>query len=81
MGCPIKFSFKYSSSFFYIFFEFIFLSIDYFLDKANSFLIKKKCWNEIEKETFNEKVFFALYHKIFLIFSILLYFIHLYLSK
>ena len=83
MVCPIKLSFKYSSSFFYIFFEIIFLLMDYFLDKANSILIKKKCWhqNDDEKETFNEKIFFSLCHKIFLVFSIFLYFIHLCLSK
>ena len=83
MKCPIKLNFKYSSSFIYIFFEVIFLSIDYFLDKANSLLIKKKCWNENpgEEETFNEKIFFSLYHKIFLVFSIFLYIIHKYLSK
>ena len=84
MVCPIKLSFKYSSSFFYIFFEIIFLSIDYFLDKANTILINKKCWNQNEPneiETFNEKIFFSLCHKIFLVFSIFLYFIHLCLSK
>ena len=81
MKCPIYLNFKFSLSFFYIFGEFIFLSIDYFLDKANSLLIKKKCWEEIDKENFFEKVFFSICHKIFLIFSIFLYLIYKLLSN
>ena len=81
MKCLFKINLNFSKNFNILFLEFIFLLLDYYLDKANSLIIPKKCWNQIETENFFEKVFFAICYKIFLVFSIALYLIYLQNSK